>query len=239
MYKLTGLNSTWNNIVHITNSGGDDHRCPGIWVRPGETNLHFHYVPSAIDSFEGVGINTEAFFTFVFNKNMIDFYINGVKKSLNIANNGAELNQILPTAIMYIGNPFHGSNSTINIQDFTLYNDVLTPSQINEIYNNSLPSARQKIADAAAKAIANAEEAKKKSEIEGAAAYVIDVSNARVNQQRSQLVMNLDQLKKQLLVDISSNNYIAVQNDKNRIQQYENILSTLPSSTLTPSTLFS
>lgn len=138
IYKLTGLNPTWNNIVHITNSGGDDNRCPGIWVRPNETNLHLHYIPSDIPIFSATPLNTQAFFTFVFNNNSIEFYINGVKSSFNY-NNGGILTTVLPTATMYFGNPFHGSNGTINIQDFTLYEDVLSPQQIIKMYKELTP----------------------------------------------------------------------------------------------------
>jgi hypothetical protein len=138
IYKLSGLNPTWNNIVHITNTGGDDHRCPGIWVRPNETNLHLHYIPSDIPIFSGVPLNTQAFFTFVFNNNTIEFYINGAKSSFNY-NNGGILNIVSPTATMYFGNPFHGSNGTINIQDFTLYEDVLTAQQITKMYKELTP----------------------------------------------------------------------------------------------------
>jgi hypothetical protein len=75
MYKLTGTIGDWNNIVHITNSSGDDHRCPGIWVRPNETNLLVHYIPSDIQVISGVGLNTDAFFTFLFNYNNIELLL--------------------------------------------------------------------------------------------------------------------------------------------------------------------
>jgi hypothetical protein len=49
------------------------------------------------------------------------------------------LTTVLPTATMYFGNPFHGSNGTINIQDFTLYEDVLTSQQIIKMYKELTP----------------------------------------------------------------------------------------------------
>lgn len=226
MYKLTGLNGTWNNIVHITNSGGDDHRCPGIWVRPNETNFHFHYVPSSIDSFEGVALNTQAFLTFIFNYNNVEFYINGVKRSIAFNNNGV-LNTILPTATLYFGNPFHGTNGTINIQDFTIYDDVLTPDQITKIYNESSPEGRQKIINDQNQAAANKIIADRQAAAAAEIAYSNAVSAAMVTQKTTQANTALNDFKKQLAIDTSNNNYTNIANDNIRIKQYQDIIASI------------
>jgi hypothetical protein len=203
IYKLTGLNNTWNNIVFITNTNSNDHRCPGIWVRPNETNLHLHHVPSNIESIEGVPLNTEAFFTFLFNYNNIEVYINGVKRSFNF-NNGGTLNEISPTAIMYIGDPFHGTNGTINVQDFTIYDGVLTPDQINTIYSESTKEGREK---------------KIKDDLE---AELKSADEQRTAQRKVEATSTLTKLNSQLNAT-PTNNVNEIANIKNRIAQYQSI----------------
>ncbi len=203
MYKLTAQNNEYNNIVHITNTGGDDIRCPGIWVRPNETNLHLNHTPSSIDSFEGVPLNTVAFFTFIFNYDIIEFYVNGVKRTINF-NSGGVLYKITPEATMYIGNPFHSSNGTIQIQDFTIYDGILTLDQITTIYNESMPTGR------------------KKTESDILDAQLKFANEQRAVQRSSQIASTLKILDTQLKITPTFDSS-EIANIKNRILQYQNM----------------
>lgn len=150
MYKLTALISGWNNIFHVTNTGrdccGDGDRIPALWVVPDTTRFYLCVSTDnggdTVHDVEAVPLNTEAFITFTFDNDVIKMYINGVINFTRTYNN---IRQIQPSATLHIGDPWYPTNGTIQIQDFTIYDDVLRPEQITRIYNISTPEAKAKI----------------------------------------------------------------------------------------------
>jgi hypothetical protein len=230
MYKLTATNNAFNNIVHITNSGGDDNRCPGIWINPNEKTFHLSYVPyvAGTEKIEnGIELNKQAFITIIFDNNRINLYVNGINKFSN--NNTPILDKVLPTATMYIGGPYHNiGNGTIEIQEFTLYDGVLTPDQITTIYNESTPAGREKLAldtknAADAKAAADAKlisEEKAASDI----VYLKQVSDSRAAQSLNQLNFASKLAKDELTLYTNNKDAIGIKNAQNVMNQYKNII---------------
>jgi len=149
MYNLTGLNGTWNNIFHITNTGRnwgsetdgnatcDGCRQPAVWVIPNDTRFHIRMATDAnfndgVDM-DVVPLNTVSMITFVYDNNDFIMYIDGVEKHKQTFLN---IHEIKPSAILHIGDPWHGNNSTINIKGFTIYDGALTKAQVNNIFTN-------------------------------------------------------------------------------------------------------
>ena len=161
MYHLTGLNTNWNNIFHITNTGnnccdGGD-RIPALWVKPNETNFYLKFSTNdsgddGIDSIE-MPLNTKVLITLLFDNNTVTVYMNNDKKVTQTFNNIAAIS---PNAIMYIGDPWHSNNGTINIRGFTLYDTVLSTNQIANNYTTITNADAQAEADAKAAADAKA-----------------------------------------------------------------------------------
>lgn len=138
-YNLTAIKPTLTNIFHITNTGNNccnaGDRIPAMWVMPNETNFQIKMSTNdngndGID-IDGVPLNTKALITLLFDNNTFTLYINNDKKISKTFNNIAAIN---PNAIMYIGDPWHTNNGTINIRDFTIYDTVLTSKQISDNY---------------------------------------------------------------------------------------------------------
>lgn len=165
MYKLTGLNSGYNSIFHITNTGKDccgyGDRIPALWISPNQTKF---YLTISADSngnngleFDAVPLNTPVLISFLFDNNTISMYINNVKKYTKSYTN---IDTIKSGATLYIGDPWYKNKGEVNIQDFTIYDDILTSDQITRIYNESTPEAKAKVLeDAKAKIIADAKAA--------------------------------------------------------------------------------
>ena len=150
MYKITGISSVWTNVFHVTNVATADGgpwggRNPSLWINPNYTNFHLRFATNGnnSDGFDQVGIapvNTVAFVTFVFNINTVSIYVNGVNK---VTSNFNGINSIVPTATLYIANP-NEATGFVQLQDFTIYDGVLTNDQINIIYNESTEQGRKK-----------------------------------------------------------------------------------------------
>ena len=158
--KLTVLNSDWGNIFHVSNTGkdccGDGDRNPALWFIPRSTNLYLRFSTdsNANDGFESINgliLNTETLVSLTFDNNTVTIYFNNTKMMSKTFNN---IHTIKPTAILYMGDPWYSNTGTNNIQDFTIYDGVLTSDQIASIYQDSTPQGRQ--ATAAAKAAAEA-----------------------------------------------------------------------------------
>ena len=154
MYNLQGIIGGWNNIFHVTNSGrnwGTDAdpnavcqgcRMPAMWVIPNEVNFHIRFSTEA-DANDGadtvtsnmrpIGINETTFIVLTFDDNVYSIYFDGIQVFSKTFNN---IRAIEPNAMLYIGDPWHNTNGTINIKGFTMYDGVLTPSQIYNIYEN-------------------------------------------------------------------------------------------------------
>lgn len=149
LYRLTGLNPTWNNIFHITNTGRnwgtdadgnaacDGCRNPAVWVIPNDTRFHVRISTDGnfndgVDV-DTVPINNTSLITFVFDNNNLTMYVDDVvivNQSLN------NIHPILPAATLWIGDPWHDNNGTIQIKGFTMYDGVLSSSQVANIYHN-------------------------------------------------------------------------------------------------------
>ena len=146
MYCLTGKNTTWNNIFHISNTGNNccsaEDRIPGLWIQPNETNFHLKFSTNTnandgFDSIEGIPLYNKVLITLLFDNNTVTMYINNdikITKTFNI------ISTINSNATLYIGDPWHDNNDTINIKDFTIYNGILTSEQISTIYNTNIKS---------------------------------------------------------------------------------------------------
>ena len=161
MYNLTGLNPNWNNIFHISNTGnnccdGGD-RIPALWVKPNETNFYLKFSTNdsgddGIDSIE-MPLNTKVLITLLFDNNTVTVYMNNDKKVTKTFNNIAAISG---DAILYIGDPWHDNNGTINIRGFTIYDTVLSTNQIANNYTTIINADAQAEADAKAAADAKA-----------------------------------------------------------------------------------
>jgi hypothetical protein len=146
MYNLTGLNSEYNNVFHVSNTGNnccnDGDRQPGLWVKPNETRFYLRFSTDpkgndGFDSIDAVALNNKVLITLIFDKNIVTMYINTAKLTSQTFNN---IHQIKPGSTLFIGDPWHNNNGTINIRNFTIYDGILTSDQIAEIYNTNLRS---------------------------------------------------------------------------------------------------
>ena len=145
LYNLNATKASWTNIFHITKSGNnccsDGDRNPAIWVFPNETRFHIRM--STNDSgndgidIDAAPVNNKILVTFLFDNNIFTLYINNTKKITKTFNN---ISPISPDALLYIGDPWHDHNKTVNIRDFTIYNGVLTADQISNIYIGGIKS---------------------------------------------------------------------------------------------------
>lgn len=151
MYTLQGTSPEWNNIFHISNSQQDwvsnaecdGCRMPAMWVIPETTNFHLRF---STDSDFNDGINTPDYqirpinigekimIVLTFDDDLFSMYYDGIKVFSKTFNN---IHQIKPSATLYIGNPSHNNNGKINIKDFTIYDGVLLPGDIYNIYMNT------------------------------------------------------------------------------------------------------
>jgi hypothetical protein len=233
MYKLTALNESWNNILHITNTGNDccsdGDRIPGIWVRGNDTRYHFNFSTNdgvqGFDSIEGIALNIPSLLSLIFDNDTVSLYINN---RLIVSQRFNNIRMIQPNATLYIGNPWHNNRGEIEVQDFTIYDGALSLSQINTIYNESTPEGRQKIINDAKNAadIKATNEAKIISDT--ATAYATDYAKkaqeTRTDQKKTQANEQLIYFINKLRIDVNNNDIAAIENDKIRIQQYQNII---------------
>jgi hypothetical protein len=144
-YNLNAIKSSWTNIFHVTNTGNNygsnGDRIPAVWVFPDQTRFHIRMstndsINDGIDV-EAAPLNNKILVTFLFDNNIFTMYINNTKKITKTFNNIATIN---PSALLYIGDPWHDHNKTVNIRDFTIYNGVLTADQISTIYIGGIKS---------------------------------------------------------------------------------------------------
>jgi len=154
MYSLLGTSPYWNNIFHISNnqrSWGTDtnpnvasegSRIPAMWVIPDTTHFHLRF---STDSDFSDGINTsdypirsinigeQTMIVLTFDNDVCSIYYDGIKVFSNTFNN---IHQIKPSATLYISGPWDNNNGKINIKDFTIYDGVLLPSDIYNMYKD-------------------------------------------------------------------------------------------------------
>ena len=142
LYQLTGLNSNWNNIFHISNTGNNccnaGDRIPALWVFPNDTSFHLRFSTdnNGNDGMDGapIPLNQITLITLVFNNNTATMY-HGNKSVLQNSFNNIHL--IQPSATLWIGDPWHGNNGTIQIKGFTIYDGALTQGQVNNLFINT------------------------------------------------------------------------------------------------------
>jgi hypothetical protein len=154
MYTLKELNPGWNNIFFISNTGRnwgtesdpnavcDGCRMPAMWVIPNTTHFHLRFSTDSNgnDGYDSTEYQTRPFnidekvmIVLTFDDNICSIYFNGVHISSKTFNN---IHEIKPNAKLYIGDPWHNTNGTIYIKGFTIYDGVLVPSEVYNIYNN-------------------------------------------------------------------------------------------------------
>ena len=208
MYKLTALNGGHNNMFRITTTNNDccneGDRIRSVWINPNLTSFLLVAAtnnPNDYTTFPGVSLNTIAFITFLFDNNVFSVYVNG-QKTYTYTFNG--LRPIPINSTLYIGDSFYPANGEINIQDFTIYDGVLTNDQINIIYNESTEQGRKKkIDDELATQLRVAEE-------------------QRAAQKSANVALTLSKLNTQLNATPNTN-LVELQNIRNRITQYQSI----------------
>lgn len=218
MYNLTEKLNNWNLLYRITNTANnnccnDGDRNSWLSLHPTGTDFVLSVATDGGSSpgmapgndyvqFPGIQINTPSFVTLLFDNDIFTMYINNVVSYTKTFNN---IHTINPVATLYIGDPWHPSNGTINIQDFTIYDAVLRPDQIKTIYTESTKEGRaKKIQDETARQSKMAEE-------------------QRTLQKSAETASTLTKLNNQLDIDIGKNDVMGAENNKNRIQQYKNI----------------
>ena len=147
MYTLQGTSPDWNNIFHISNTQQTDAECdgcrmPAMWVIPETTHFHLRF---STDSDFNDGINTpdyqirtinigeQIMIVITFDDDLCSIYYDGIKVFSKTFN---KIHQIKPSATLYIGNP-SPNNGKINIKDFTIYDGVLSPGDIYNMYINT------------------------------------------------------------------------------------------------------
>lgn len=151
--QINSVFSEWRNIFHFTNDGnnccdsGKGQRIPSLWVFPDKTtNLHLRFETS---SNSNDGINTSDFspnlelgkpylLAIVLNgdSNKLNFYVN----KTNISNNKS-FSPIIKrndNTILYIGDPWHSSDNGVLINNFTVYDGIISQDDVNQMVDKTL-----------------------------------------------------------------------------------------------------
>ena len=140
----------WRNIFHFTQDNNDccdkGRRIPSMWVFPDNTtNFHIRF---STDSDGNDGINSSDYtpniafgkpylLTLVFNNNNFSFFINKTKVCQRDFNNIYKRNA---DTLLYIADPWYGQDGGILINNFTLYDGVLSQSDVNAMVDKSVES---------------------------------------------------------------------------------------------------
>jgi hypothetical protein len=142
LYHLSRLSPSQNNIFHITNTGNNccanGDRIPGLWVLPNQTALHLRFSTDAggDDGMSGVGsipLNQKVLITLVFDNNTVTMYTDDV---ITVTQSFQNIRSIESSATLWIGDPWHDNTGAIQIKGFTIYDGVLSSSQVANIYDN-------------------------------------------------------------------------------------------------------
>jgi len=78
-------------------------------------------------------INKTILITFVFDNNTVTIYTDDV---VTVTQSFQNIHSIEPTATLWIGDPWHDNNGTIQIKGFTIYYGVLSSTHVANIYRN-------------------------------------------------------------------------------------------------------
>jgi len=133
----------WRNIFHFTQDGQNccakGQRIPAMWIFPDNTTqMHIRF---STDSDGNDGINTAAYapniefykpylITLVFDNNKFTFYIN---KSNVFSKNFNNIFKRNGDTLMYICDPWHGVDNGLLINNYTVYDGVLSDSDVNNM----------------------------------------------------------------------------------------------------------
>jgi hypothetical protein len=140
--QINSGSGNWRNILHFTQDGNNccerGQRIPALWIYPDNTtNMHIRF---STDSGGNDGIDTTSmsnatisFFkpyliTLVFNNNNFTFYINKRQVVSSEFNNIYKRNR---DTLMMIGDPWHSADDGILINNFTVYDGVLSQNDVN------------------------------------------------------------------------------------------------------------
>ena len=148
--QINGGHNQWRNVFHFTQDGQNccekGQRIPAMWIFPDNTtNMHIRF---STDSDGNDGINTSDYtpnislkkpylITLVFDNNRFVLYINKQKVCDKGFNNIYKRNG---DTLMYIGDPWHGANDGLLINNFTLYDGALSQDDVNNMVNKSQES---------------------------------------------------------------------------------------------------
>jgi len=235
IYNLKEKTVGHNNLFRITNtynnSGNQGDRICGMWVNPNDTSFYIEVETNTTNigtNFSGVSLNTVALITLLFNDSVFTMYINNNYANSYIFNGRRPIPE---NATLYIGDPFYLGNGEINIQDFTLYDGILTPSQITTIYSESSDQGRQKmISDAKNAADKKAETDAKIAEDTAKAqetTYTTNTEITKKKQQKNQIDDQLAFFRDELMTHVYNNDIDAIKNDRIKIQQYQSLSNSL------------
>ena len=142
--NISAINSNWRNIFHVSNQNVDccnsGNRIPSMWVCPGNTQVYIrHSTSSNGDTGPGcssyqIPLNMGVFITIVFNSTTMTFYANAISQQTYTYS--SPLISASSTASFYMADPWY-SYGGIQIKDFTLYNTVLSLSDVTNLYQEA------------------------------------------------------------------------------------------------------
>ena len=143
IYNLQATHHHWNNIFHISNDGSNYSRSPAMWVIPGTTHLHLRISTNSwwndgLDTnhhnMRTINLHEQVLIVMTVDNNVCTIYYDGVNVVSKRFNN---IHEIRPDATLFIGEPWSWNNGKINIKNFTLYDGVLSPRDIDNIYKET------------------------------------------------------------------------------------------------------
>lgn len=132
----------WRNVFRLTNTtnnccnAGD--RLIAMWIHPDKTNnFHIRFTTDTdgndgMDSGILLPMGIPVFIGLVFDNNIFNLYINSVLSYTGTFNNIAKRDS---NAVLQIGDEFHQQDGNIYIKNFTMYDGVLTQTDINNVYD--------------------------------------------------------------------------------------------------------
>ena len=144
--------SKWRNVFQFTQDGENccqiGQRIPAMWIRPDNTpNIHIRFSTDSGGGNDGIDTSsipnaTISFFkpyliTLVFNNNNFTFYINKTQVLSNNYNNIIKRNR---DTLMFIGAPWDNEDDGVFINNFTLYDGVLSQGDVNNIVTKAQES---------------------------------------------------------------------------------------------------
>jgi len=145
----SGLNN-WRNIFHFTqdgeNAASKGSRIPAMWIFPDNTtNMHIRFSTDTnhndgVDSSEvtpNISFYKPYLVTLVFNNNNFTFYINKHQLLSREFNNIYKRNR---DTIMMICDPWHAADDGLLINNFTVYDGVLSQYDVNNMVTKAQES---------------------------------------------------------------------------------------------------